>query len=132
MDITPLKKKEDELGLLATSYYNMTLSIQEKEEVLTTQNEELMAQQDELQGNQEQLKQSLNQLQQYSELNHVLTFTLDKGKLLEDLHAYLRSIYEFDSSLLYLVGSNEYVSKGLAKETTEQSIQGLDINKIAR
>ncbi|MEK3765617.1 ATP-binding response regulator [Solibacillus sp. FSL K6-4121] len=132
VDITPLKKKEDELGLLATSFYNMTLSIQDKEEVLTTQNEELMAQQDELQGNQEQLKQSLNQLQQYSELNHVLTFTLDKGKLLEDLHAYLRSIYEFDSSLLYLVGSDEYVSKGLAKETTERLIKSLDIDKIAR
>lgn len=37
----------------------MTLSIQEKEEVLTTQNEELVAQQDELQGNQEQLQRSL-------------------------------------------------------------------------
>lgn len=132
VDITPLKKKEDELGVLATSFYNMTLSIQEKEEVLSTQNEELMAQQDELQGNQEQLKQSLNQLQQYSELNHVLTFTLDKGKLLEDLHAYLRSIYEFDSSLLYLVGSNEFVSKGLAKETTERLIKSLDIDKLAR
>ncbi|MGN7476216.1 ATP-binding protein [Solibacillus silvestris] len=132
VDITDLKKKEDELGLLATSFYNMTLSIQEKEEVLTTQNEELMAQQDELQGNQEQLQQSLSQLEQYNELNHALTFTLEKGKLLDDLHEYLRRIYEFDSSLMYLVDSNEFVSKGLAKETAEKLIRNLEIDKIAR
>ncbi|MFY0742535.1 ATP-binding protein [Solibacillus silvestris] len=132
VDITPLKNKEDELGVLATSFYNMTRSIQEKEEVLTTQNEELMAQQDELQGNQEQLQQSLSHLQQYNELNHVLTFSLDKEKLIEDLHNYLRSIYEFDSSLMYLIDSGEFVSKGLAKETTERLIKHLEIDKIAR
>lgn len=132
VDITPLKTKEDELGVLATSFYNMTRSIQEKEEVLTTQNEELMAQQDELQGNQEQLQQSLSHLQQYNELNHVLTFTLDKEKLIQDLHHYLRGIYEFDSSLMYLIDSGEFVSKGLAKETTEHLIENLEIDKIAR
>lgn len=132
VDITNLKKKEDEIGNLAASFYNMTRSIQEKEEVLTTQNEELMAQQDELQGNQEQLQQSLSQLEQYNDLNHVLTFTLDKLKLLEDLHEYLRSIYEFDASVMYLVDSKEFVSKGLAQETTQQLINQLEIDKIAR
>lgn len=132
VDITPLKNKEDELGILATSFYNMTRSIQEKEEVMTTQNEELMAQQDELQRNQQQLKQSLSHLKQYNELNHVLTFTLDKEKLLKDLHDYLRGIYEFDSSLMYLIGSGEFVSKGLADETTQRLIKNLEMDKITR
>ena len=71
-------QKEDELGILANSFLKMILSIQDKEEVLTTQNEELLAQQDELQENQLQLQNSLNYLEKYNQLNHVLTFTLNK------------------------------------------------------
>lgn len=78
------------------------------------------------------LQQSLSQLEQYNELNHVLTFTLDKMKLLEHLHSYLRRIYEFDSSILYLIESKEYVTKGLAQETSQQLIQKLERDKITR
>lgn len=132
VDISNLKKNEDEIGILATSFDKMTRSIQEKEEVLTTQNEELLAQQNELQGNQLRLQQSLSQLEQYNELTHVLTFTLEKMKLLEHLHSYLRRIYEFDSSILYLVDSKEYVTKGLAQETSQLIIQQFEKDKMTR
>ncbi|WP_269898508.1 HAMP domain-containing protein [Lysinibacillus sp. JK80] len=77
IDLGNLVQKEDELGILANSFLKMILSIQDKEEVLTTQNEELLAQQDELQENQLQLQNSLNYLEKYNQLNHVLTFTLN-------------------------------------------------------
>ncbi|MCH7321179.1 ATP-binding protein [Solibacillus sp. MA9] len=132
IDLGDLVKKEDELGILANSFYKMTLSIQEKEEVLTTQNEELVAQQDELQGNQEQLQRSLDQLQKYNELNHVLTFTLDKEQLLKNLHNYLTDIYSFDTSILYFIDSHIYVSKGLSEQTAEQLVSNFNIDKQVR
>jgi len=132
IELGGLVQKEDELGILANSFYKMTLSIQEKEEVLTTQNEELLAQQDELQGNQIQLQQSLDHLQKYNQLNHVLTFTLDKKQLLKNLHDYLNDIYMFDTSVLYLLEGNIYVSKGLTEQTTEQLVGNLNRDKQVR
>lgn len=132
IELGDLVQKEDELGILANSFYKMTLSIQEKEEVLTTQNEELIAQQDELQGNQIQLQQSLDHLQKYNQLNHVLTFTLDKKQLLKNLHNYLNDIYMFDTSILYLLEGNVYVSKGLVEQTTEQLVGNLNKDKQVR
>ncbi|MFF5994704.1 ATP-binding protein [Lysinibacillus sp. KU-BSD001] len=132
IDLGNLVQKEDELGILANSFYKMTLSIQEKEEVLTTQNEELMAQQDELQGNQDQLQHSLDQLQKFNQLNHVLTFTLDKQKLLADLHKYLNDIYAFDTSILYLVEGQLYVSKGLTKQSADLLVENFNEDKQVR
>lgn len=132
IDLGDLVQKEDELGILANSFNKMTLSIQEKEEVLTTQNEELVAQQDELQGNQEQLQQSLDQLQKYNELNHVLTFTLDKQQLLKNLHDYLTDIFNFDTSVLHLLDGHVYVSKGLSEQSTKQLVDNLNKDKQVR
>lgn len=132
IDLGSLVEKEDELGILANSFYKMTLSIQEKEEILTTQNEELTAQQDELQGNQYQLQLSLDQMQKFSQLNHVLTFTLDKQQLLGDIHKYLSEIYHFDTSIFYLVEAQLYVSKGLTKESAQLLVNHFDQDKQAR
>ncbi|WP_431030215.1 ATP-binding protein [Lysinibacillus sp. LZ02] len=132
IDLGGLVRKEDELGILANSFYHMTRSIQEKEEVLTTQNEELLAQQDELQGNQNQLQHSLDQLQKYNQLNHVLTFTLDKQQLLADLHKYLNEIYEFDTSILYLVEGQLHVSKGLTKQSADLLVENFNLDKQVR
>lgn len=131
VDIGTIVQKKDELGDLANSFYEMTLSIQDKEEVLTTQNEELLAQQDELQANQGQLQYSINQLEKFNALNHVLTFTLDKQQLLADLHTYLRDMYAFDTSIFYLV-DGDFVSKGMTRQTAEQLIAHLDCDKQAR
>ncbi|OKL36879.1 ATP-binding protein [Domibacillus mangrovi] len=132
IDLGGLVQREDELGILTNSFQNMTKSIQEKEEVLTTQNEELIAQQDELQENQSQLQHSLNQLQKYNQLNHALTFTLNKQKLVENIHEYLNYIHKFDTSILYLLEGNVYVSKGLTNKSTEHLVGNLDENKRVR
>ena len=129
IELGSLVQKEDELGILANSFLKMTQSIQEKEEVLTTQNEELLAQQDELQENQLQLQNSLNHLEKYNQLNHVLTFTLNKQKLLENLHNYLNDIYQYDKSILYWMEGNVYATKGLTRQTALTLVENLDIDK---
>lgn len=132
IELGSLVQKEDELGILANSFLKMTQSIQEKEEVLTTQNEELLAQQDELQENQLQLQNSLNHLEKYNQLNHVLTFTLNKQKLLENLHNYLNDIYQYDKSILYWMEGNVYATKGLTRQTALTLVENLDIDKRFR
>ncbi|WP_338751510.1 ATP-binding protein [Bacillus sp. FJAT-52991] len=131
-ELGPLVKREDELGLLADSFQFMSKSIQEKEEVLMAQNEELTAQQVELQENQEQLQHSLNQQQKYNQLNHALTFTLDKRKLVTGVHKYLNDLYSFDTSIMYVLEGNVYVSKGLSEQTTQKLVGMLDENKRVR
>ena len=132
INLGSLVHRDDELGILAYSFDKMIVSIQEKEEVLTTQNEELVAQQDELQRNQNQLQQSLNQLQKFNQLNHVLTFTIDKQQLLEDLHTYLNDIYAFDTSVLYILENPIYVSKGLTEQSATLLVENFDKDKRVR
>ncbi|WP_042347874.1 ATP-binding protein [Bacillus massiliigorillae] len=124
--------REDEIGILSHSFQSMSKSIQEKEEVLMAQNEELTAQQSELQDNQEQLQNSLNRLEKYNQLNHALTFTLSKKKLVSEVHKYLNEINNFDSSIMYLLETNVYDSKGLSEKTTQQLVGHLDDDKRAR
>ena len=132
IDLGNLVQKEDELGILANSFLKMILSIQDKEEVLTTQNEELLAQQDELQENQLQLQNSLNYLEKYNQLNHVLTFTLNKQKLIDNLHNYLNDIYQYDTSVLYWMEGNVYATKGLSHQSAAALVENFDMDKQAR
>ena len=124
--------EEDELGVLANSFYKMTQSIQEKEEVLTSQNEELLAGQYELKEQQEKLELSLSRMRTYNQLSNILTYTLDKQQLLEDLHTFLNERYEIDTSILYLLESKLYVSKGLTKQTATSLVEKFDKDKQAR
>jgi len=132
IDLGNLVQKEDELGILANSFLKMIHSIQDKEEVLTTQNEELLAQQDELQENQLQLQNSLNYLEKYNQLNHVLTFTLNKQKLIDNLHNYLNDIYQYDTSVLYWMEGNVYATKGLSHQSAAALVENFDMDKQAR
>ncbi|MER1987199.1 MAG: ATP-binding protein [Solibacillus sp.] len=132
VDINVVREREDELGALARSFYDMTISIQDKEEELTTQNEELTAQQDELQANQAQLQTSLNQLEKFNKLNHVLTFTLDKQQLLTNLHTYVRDVYKFDTSILYLVDTQDFSVKGMTEQSAHQLMRNLHTDKKVR
>ncbi|MFJ8262344.1 ATP-binding protein [Rummeliibacillus sp. NPDC094406] len=131
-ELGSLVSREDEFGVLANSYYRMIQSIQEKEEALTTQNEELLAQQDELQEHQWQLQNSVSQLEKSNQLNHVLTFTLDKQNLIEKLHNYLNDIYKLDMSVLYWLEGNVYATKGLSKESAIILVENIDIDKRVR
>ncbi|WPK10358.1 ATP-binding protein [Lysinibacillus louembei] len=130
--VKKLEKMNDELGVLANAFINMTKSIQDKEEELTTQNEELLMQQDELQENQLQLQRSLNQLEKYNQLNHALTFTLNKQQLVENLHNYLNDVYRFDASILMWLEGDVQDAKGLAASYAAERMHSLDANKLTR
>ncbi|PAQ13624.1 histidine kinase [Bacillaceae bacterium SAOS 7] len=131
-ELGPLVKRQDELGALSSSFQFMSKSILEKEEVLMAQNEELTAQQIALQDNQEQLQRSLSQLQKYNQLNHALTFTLDKQQLVAGVHKYLDELNRFDRSLMYLWEGNGYASKGLSEQSIQQVVGMLNEDKRVR
>ncbi|OKL35506.1 ATP-binding protein [Domibacillus mangrovi] len=117
--LLPLNRN-DEIGVLASSFATMIHTIQDKEEELTAQNEELMMQQDELQERQLKMEESLKEteqtkerLERYNELNHVLSFSLDKQELTDSVLRYFDKVYEIDLGLFWLRESGEYALKGL-------------------
>lgn len=131
-DLGPLVQREDEIGVLSHSFEYMSKSISEKEDVLMAQNEELTAQQYELQDNQSQLQLSLDKLQKYNQLNHAITFTLNKTTLVEQVHKYLNAINYFDSSILFLLNGDVFDSKGLSESTAERLINTFSEDKQIR
>lgn len=111
--------REDEIGVLSSSFAAMIQTIQHKEEELTAQNEELIMQQDELEERQLKMEESLNEtkqtkerLERYNELNHVLSFSLDKQELTDSVLRYFDEVYEIDLGLFWLRESGEYTLKG--------------------
>ncbi len=131
-DLGPLVQREDELGVLTHSFEYMSRSINEKEDVLMAQNEELTAQQYELQENQTQLQLSLDKLQKYNQLNHAITFTLNKTTLVEQVHKYLNAINYFDSSILFLINGDVFDSKGLSESTVQRLMSTFSEDKQIR
>ncbi|WP_155894719.1 ATP-binding protein [Bacillus sp. 37MA] len=116
--LLPLNRN-DEIGVLASSFATMIYTIQDKEEELTAQNEELMMQQDELQERQLKMEESLKEtertkerLERYNELNHVLSFSLDKQELTDSVLRYFDEVYEIDLGLFWLRESGEHALKG--------------------
>ncbi|NQX60801.1 ATP-binding protein [Paenibacillus qinlingensis] len=63
-----MSKRNDEIGLLNSSFHTMLQKIQVKEEELLSQNEELIAQQEELQMQQEELQELLRKMEENEEL----------------------------------------------------------------
>ncbi|AIY05660.1 Hybrid signal transduction histidine kinase [Planococcus sp. PAMC 21323] len=126
LSYTPLKRS-DELGILSMTFYNMINTIQTNQEKLTSQNEALMLSKSELQQQQNRLRESLVETEQtkdrlirYNDLNHILSFTLDKQKLIEATLEYFSETYEIDTGALWLQKSGEYALKGFTPEMFEQ------------
>jgi len=72
----------EELRVLAQSFRNMAIEVQDKEDELTAQNEELLSQQDELEFNQNQLQEYVTEIEHINKaLNQsaLLCITNDKG-----------------------------------------------------
>ncbi|OES46705.1 ATP-binding protein [Domibacillus iocasae] len=114
--------RNDEIGVLFSSFGSMIRTIQEKEEELMAQNEELIMQQEELQEHQIKIEDSLcetrqtkERLERYNELNHVLSFSLDKQELADSVLEYLDKVYQLDLGLFWLRDSGEYALKGVTK-----------------
>lgn len=116
-------KRSDELGILSMTFHNMINTIQTNQEKLTSQNEALMLSKSKLQEQQNKLKYSLEETEQtkdrlirYNDLNHILSFTLDKQKLIESTLEYFSETYEIDTGVLWLPKSGEYALKGFTPE----------------
>ncbi|WP_050179986.1 ATP-binding protein [Domibacillus robiginosus] len=120
-------QRNDEIGVLFSSFGSMIRMIQEKEEELIAQNEELIMQQDELQEHQEKIEESLyetkqtkERLERYNDLNHVLSFTLNKQELADSVLEYLDSTYELDLGMFWIRETGERALKGMTTDLFEE------------
>ncbi|ANU23086.1 ATP-binding protein [Planococcus donghaensis] len=133
-------KRSDELGILSMTFHNMINTIQTNQEKLTSQNEALLLNRGELQEQQFKLKESLQETEQtkdrlirYNDLNHILSFTLDKQKLIDATLEYFSETYKIDTGALWLPRSREYALKGytptMFKQLKEERIEYL-LNRL--
>ncbi|CAM3645179.1 ATP-binding protein [Mesobacillus zeae] len=119
--------REDEIGILSTSFHRMLASIQEKENDLVAHNEELFAQQEELQAQQAELEETLRTLKESqlalkgrNQLIHHISNTFDKQKVLQSAVIHMAQVIQADSGIISLVGEGSYAAYSLSKEGIEQ------------
>ncbi|HSP22288.1 MAG TPA: ATP-binding protein [Planococcus sp. (in: firmicutes)] len=120
-------ERSDELGVLSMTFYSMINTIQETQEELTAQNHALLLNKDELQEKQTKLEESLEETEKtkdrlirFNDLNHILSFTLDKQKLANATLQFFDSTYEIDAGLLWLPKSGEFALEGFTETMFEQ------------
>ena len=123
---TPLERK-DELGVLSMAFHNMINTIRKSQEELTSQNQALLLNKHELQDKQLKLQESLEETEETktrlirsNDLNHLLSFTLDKQKLINLTLQYFSETYEIDTGVLWLPKSGEYALKGYSETMFKQ------------
>ncbi|MBM7648726.1 PAS domain S-box-containing protein [Bacillus ectoiniformans] len=80
----------------------------------------------------EQSEETKLHLEQYDKLNHSLTFTLDKHEFITVIHQYLFELHKFDSSIMFVPGTNLYVSQGLAPNSIEKIFSSFSEDKLTR
>ncbi|MDE4085220.1 ATP-binding protein [Planococcus maritimus] len=126
MSYTPLERK-DEIGLLSMTFYRMMNTIRKNQEDLTSQNQALLMNKNQLQEKQAELQGALEEtgktkdrLIRFNDLNHILSFTLDKQKLINATLKYFTDTYEIDTGVLWLPGSGEYALKGFTDSMFDQ------------
>lgn len=112
-------ERSDELGILSKTFHEMIQTIQQNQEELTSQNNALLLNKDELQEKQSKLKESLTETERtkerlirFNELTHILSFTLDKEKLINSTLHYFNDAYDIDTGVLWLPKSGEYALQG--------------------
>ncbi|MBZ5199894.1 response regulator [Planomicrobium chinense] len=115
--------RSDELGVLSKTFHNMIRTIQENQEELTSQNQALLLNKGELQAKQTELEESLEETEKakdrlirYNDLNHILSFTLDKQKLADATLRYFKDTYEIDSGVLWLPKTGEFALEGFTED----------------
>ncbi len=118
----PLDRK-DEIGVLSTTFHRMINTIQTTQEELKSQNEALLINRAELQEKQIKLEDSLGETEKtkerlirFNELNRILSFTLDKQKLIDATLEYFNDMYEADTGALWLPQTGEYALKGFTPD----------------
>lgn len=123
---SPLNRS-DELGVLSITFKRMMKTIRKNQEDLTAQNQALLVHKDQLQAKQFELEESLEETERtkdrlirFNDLNHILSFTLDKQKLIVATLEYFTDIYDIDTGVLWLPLSGEYTLKGFTDSMFEQ------------
>lgn len=119
----PATKRLDEIGALNVSLKILMKTIAENKTDMLIQNKELIMQQNELRDNQKLLKKSLkeveranNRLEVLNQLNHSLTFSLNRQELVKIVQEYLHEKFDLDISYLWLVETLESSSSGVTDE----------------
>ncbi|AQU80700.1 MULTISPECIES: ATP-binding protein [Planococcus] len=120
-------ERSDELGVLSKTFHEMINTIQKNQEELTSQNQVLLLNETELQEKQTKLGASLKETEKtkerlirFNELNHILSFTLDKQKLINATLEYFNDTYEVDTGVLWLPKTGEYTLKGFTATMFKQ------------
>lgn len=120
-------ERSDELGVLSMTFHKMINTIQTNQEELTSQNQALLLNKDELQEKQTKLEESLEETEKtkerlirFNDLNHILSFTLDKQKLANATIQYFNKTYEIDTGVLWLPKTGEYALKGFTETMFKQ------------
>lgn len=115
-------ERSDELGVLSLTFHNMIQTIQKNQEELTAQNQALLLNKGELQEKQTKLEESLKETEntkeriiRFNDLNHILSFTLDKQKLANATLQYFKDTYEIDSGVLWLPKTGEFALEGFTE-----------------
>ncbi|MFC4713543.1 ATP-binding protein [Planococcus dechangensis] len=120
-------QRPDEIGLLSRTFHKMMNTIHKNQEDLTSQNQALLVNKGQLQEKQAELEDALEEtgktkdrLLRFNDLNHILSFTLDKQKLIDATLQYFTDTYEIDTGVLWLADSGEYALKGFTDSMFEQ------------
>lgn len=119
----PNTVRTDELGALNLSLISLMKTIHKNESDMQAQNNELIMKQGEVQSNQKLLENSLlevenakNRLEVMNQLNHSLTFSLNRQELVVIVREYLHEKFDLNISLLWLVETLESSSQGITEE----------------
>jgi signal transduction histidine kinase/ActR/RegA family two-component response regulator len=115
--------RQDEIGSLSNAFYNMAMSIHEKEEELTAQNEELQSQQVELQQYLTSMKTSNEKLHLFNQLNHAMSLSLNKEAFITSIFNFINRLYSVDKSIFFLTSEPMYKAMGASEKTLNRFIQ---------
>lgn len=120
-------ERADEIGLLSRTFHRMMRTNRKNQEDLTSQNQALLVNKGQLQEKQTELQDALEEtgktkdrLIRFNDLNHILSFTLDKQKLINATLKYFTDTYEIDTGVLWLPASGEYALKGFTESMFKQ------------
>ena len=131
---TDTTNRSDELGLLSKAFEKMSRSIQDKEQYLSTQNEELLAHQDELQAQRNDLENALQttksrelDLKKRNDLINGISNTLDKKEVLSSIVKTMCDVIGADKGIIVVLNrAREHASFGVSEQGIKQFIRYID------
>lgn len=119
--------KEDEIGILSSSFMRMAETVREKEQDLIAQNEELTVQQEKLQEQHAKLEETLAKLQEnkeklkrHNQMINQMSNTLDAQEVLNSIVLNMCKIIHADKGIITMVHDESYSSYGIPQSGVQQ------------